>query len=99
MISHRTRRALVMHTEVSRSSTLRLPARSMSGLDDARALRTVTLRRPDIGLMIGPGIWRELVNFSSNACLVVLASEHYDESDYIRDHAAFRAAVAEGIFD
>jgi hypothetical protein len=59
----------------------------------------VTLRRPDIGLIIGPGIWRELMNFSSNACLVVLASEHYDESDYIRDHAAFRAAVAEGIFD
>jgi hypothetical protein len=67
-------------------------------LDDGRETRTVALNRPSIGLLIGPGIWRELVNFSSNACLVVLASDLYDEGDYIRDHDAFRRAAAANAF-
>jgi dTDP-4-dehydrorhamnose 3,5-epimerase-like enzyme len=67
-------------------------------LDDGHDTRTVTLNRPNAGLIIGPGIWRDLVNFSSNACLVVLASDLYDEADYIRGHADFTAAVAAGAF-
>jgi dTDP-4-dehydrorhamnose 3,5-epimerase-like enzyme len=65
-------------------------------LDDGRMRRTVTLNRPDVGLTIVPGIWREIINFSTNAVLLVLASEHYDETDYIRRYADFRAAVKEG---
>jgi len=38
-----------------------------------------------IGLYIGPYIWREMFDFSEDAVLLVLASEHYDESDYIRN--------------
>jgi len=65
-------------------------------LDDGRKRRTVTLNRPDVGLNLVPGIWREIVNFSTNAVLLVLASEHYDEADYIRRYADFKAAVKDG---
>lgn len=39
-----------------------------------------------IGLYIGPMIWREMYEFSPGSVLLVLASEHYDETDYIRDY-------------
>lgn len=51
--------------------------------------RTVTLNRPYQGLRIVPGIWRELKNYSSGATTLVLASELYDETDYIRDYGDF----------
>lgn len=44
------------------------------------------LDRPNIGLEIGPMIWREMFNFSKDAVLLVLASAYYDENDYIRDY-------------
>ena len=62
-------------------------------LDDGAARRTITLNRPYNGLYICPGIWRELSNFSSGAVCLVLASEYYDESDYLRDYGDFRAYV------
>jgi len=65
-------------------------------LDDGRQRRTVSLNRPDTGLLLVPGIWRDVRNFSTNAILMVLASEHYDEADYIRRYADFKAAVKEG---
>ena len=43
------------------------------------------LDNPNKGLLIEGLIWREMVDFSSDCVLIVLASEHYDESDYIRD--------------
>ena len=68
-------------------------------LDDGRGVRSVRLSRPDQGLTLVPGIWREIVNFSSNACLLVLASELFDEADYVRDRAQFQRLVDEGVFD
>lgn len=67
-------------------------------LDDGYRQREVRLQRPDEGLLMTPGIWREINNFSSNACLLVAASEHFAEDDYIRDHPAFLAAVRRGDF-
>ena len=58
-------------------------------LDDGNVKRTITLNRPYYGLLIVPGIWRELNNFSSGAICLVLASEKYNESDYIRDYSQF----------
>ena len=58
-------------------------------LDDGKIKRSITLNRPYIGLLLVPGIWRELVNFSSGAVCMVLASEIYDENDYIRDYNEF----------
>ena len=45
---------------------------------------------PDKGLMIDGLVWRNMKEFSKDAVLLVLASEHYDEGDYIRDYATFR---------
>lgn len=53
-------------------------------LDDGQNKKIVTLNRPDYGLLIVPGIWRELFEFSSGAICLVLASNVYDEFDYIR---------------
>ena len=60
-------------------------------LDDGRNQKTVFLNRSYYGLLIPTMIWRELMNFSSGSVCVVLASEHFDESDYYRDYAAFAA--------
>jgi dTDP-4-dehydrorhamnose 3,5-epimerase-like enzyme len=58
-------------------------------LDDGTQKRTITLNRPYQGLKIVPGIWRELKNFSSGSCCLVLASHHYSEEDYIRGYSEF----------
>lgn len=59
-------------------------------LDDGTGVkRTVTLNRPYQGLLVVPGIWRELNNFSSGSVCLVLASHEYDETDYIRDYGEF----------
>lgn len=58
-------------------------------LDDGNVKRTFTLNRPYQGLYVVPGIWRTLDDFSSGAVCLVLASEGYDEADYIRDYDKF----------
>lgn len=58
-------------------------------LDDGNNKKIVPLNRPYYGLIVIPGIWRELVNFSSGAVCLVLASEKYDPEDYIRDYQEF----------
>lgn len=58
-------------------------------LNDGKVKRTFTLNRPYQGLFIVPGIWRDLDNFSSGSVCMVLASEKYDASDYIRDYDDF----------
>lgn len=59
-------------------------------LNDGVNLRTITLNRPYQGLYVVPGIWRELNNFSSGSTCLVLASDRYDEEDYIRDYNEFK---------
>lgn len=59
-------------------------------LDDGRLRRTITLNRPYRGLLIPPGIWGELDNFSSGSICLVLASNRYIESDYIREYHVFK---------
>lgn len=58
-------------------------------IDDGNVRRTFTLNRPYQGLLIEPGLWRDLENFSSGSVCLVLASEHYDEKDYIRSYEKF----------
>jgi hypothetical protein len=59
-------------------------------LDDGNMKKTVRLNQPYHGLLMVPGIWRELKEFSSGSICLVLASHFYDESDYIRDYADFK---------
>lgn len=58
-------------------------------LDDGQNKKIVTLNRPDYGLLVVPGIWRELFEFSSGAICLVMASHIYDESDYIRKYKSY----------
>lgn len=59
-------------------------------LKDGKNKKKVTLNRPNQGLLITEGIWRELENFSSGSVCLVLSSGLFDESDYIREYKDFR---------
>ncbi|HNQ27472.1 MAG TPA: FdtA/QdtA family cupin domain-containing protein [Aquaticitalea sp.] len=61
-------------------------------LKDGKNTERVMLNRPDQGLLIPTGIWRELENFSSGAVCLVLASDVYDENDYIRNFKTFKSS-------
>ena len=58
-------------------------------LDDGKVKRSFLLNRPYQGLLVVPGIWRDLVDFSSGSVCLVLASHEYDETDYIRSYDSF----------
>lgn len=58
-------------------------------LDNGNEKKTVSLEKPYEGLYIAHNMWREMYDFSPDAVLMVLASEHYDESDYIRNYDEF----------
>ena len=62
-------------------------------LDDGRQRNEVWLDSPNKGLIIGDLVWREMHDFSEDCVLLVLASEHYDEADYIRDYDKFKNQV------
>ena len=58
-------------------------------VDDGMLKRSFQLFQPYQGLLIPPGLWRDLDNFSSGSICMVLASELYDENDYFRDYEKF----------
>ena len=59
-------------------------------LDDGILKRSFMLNQPYQGLLIPPGLWRDLDNFSSGSICMVLASEVYSEDDYFRDYEKFK---------
>jgi dTDP-4-dehydrorhamnose 3,5-epimerase-like enzyme len=61
-------------------------------LDDGKERTSFLLNKPNVGLLIETGIWRELQNFSSGAVCLVLASDVFEEEDYIRDYDDFLAS-------
>jgi dTDP-4-dehydrorhamnose 3,5-epimerase-like enzyme len=58
-------------------------------LDDGSTREEIWLDTPTKGVLIESMVWREMHEFSDDCVLLVLASEHYDESDYIRDYQEF----------
>lgn len=68
-------------------------------LDDGVERRSIHLCRANRGYVVHPWIWRTLDNFSGNSVCLVLASLPYDESDYIREHTAFRRAAKRRLMD
>ncbi len=58
-------------------------------LDDGKDKKEVTLNKPDKGLLIPTMIWRELSDFSSGAMCLVVASQEFNETDYIREYDDF----------
>ena len=65
-------------------------------LDNGKQREEVVLDKSTTGLLINDLTWREMYDFSPDCVLMVLASEHYDESDYIRDYQEFLKAVNNG---
>ena len=63
-------------------------------LDNGKQREIVHLDNPAQGLYIRHNIWREFTNFSKDCVITVLASEHYDEADYIRDYNQFLKEIA-----
>ncbi|ELI3523150.1 sugar 3,4-ketoisomerase [Vibrio vulnificus] len=62
-------------------------------MDDGRSKQTVTLNSPAKGLVINKMQWHEMHNFSDDCVLLVLASDVYDEADYIRDYSDFLKVI------
>ena len=62
-------------------------------LDDGKNKDKVTLETPNIGIYMGPMVWHTLQNFSPETVILVLASEYYDESDYIQNYKNFKHLV------
>ena len=58
-------------------------------LDNGKEKKVILLEKPYEGLYVSHSMWREMFDFSSDAVLLVLASELYDESDYIRNYDEF----------
>lgn len=63
-------------------------------LDNGQKKDVVMLNKPNIGLLVPTMVWRELQNFSSGAVCLVLASDVFDEADYIRDYEHFKSSKA-----
>jgi dTDP-4-dehydrorhamnose 3,5-epimerase-like enzyme len=61
-------------------------------LHDGKNEKRISLNQPNQGLLVVPGIWRGLENFSAGSILLVLASEEYDEKDYIRSVKEFNTS-------
>lgn len=61
-------------------------------LNDGTEKKSFLLNKPNIGLLIPTGIWRELQNFSSGSVCLVFASDVFEEADYIRDFHEFLAS-------
>jgi dTDP-4-dehydrorhamnose 3,5-epimerase-like enzyme len=57
----------------------------------------IWLNSPTRGIVIDEMVWREMHDFTPDCVLLVLASEHYDESDYIRDYETFQELVRKSI--
>ena len=64
-------------------------------LDNGKEQETVVLDNPSDGLYIANNMWREMFDFSPDAVLLVLASEYYDEADYIRNYDDFLKMLSE----
>ena len=58
-------------------------------VNDGKDKKSYLLNKPNVGLYLPKGIWRELENFSSGAVCLVLASDIFEEADYIRDYETF----------
>lgn len=64
-------------------------------LDNGHLREEIWLDSPSKGILVGDMVWREMHDFSDDCVLLVLASQGYDESDYIRDYTHFKELVSD----
>lgn len=86
---HANRRSQFVLVNVAGQSKVRV----MDGLGNEAVF---SLNRPRTGVYIPTMAWKEMYDFSPDSVLLCIASEHYDESEYIRDYAAFEAEIRQG---
>ena len=63
-------------------------------LDDGAQQQDLRMWRSDLGVVLGPGLWHSMHDFSNGCVLLVVASDHYDESDYIRSYDEFKQYIS-----
>jgi hypothetical protein len=68
------------------------------GLDDGCTRQELRVWRSHQGVLLGPGLWHTMSDFSAGCVLLVAASDYYDERDYIRDYDEFLSLVKAGTF-
>ncbi len=86
------RRGFHAHKELEQIAVC-VAGRCKFHLDDGQKTTEVVLDSPAKGLYIGKMIWHEMYDFSPDCVLMVLASEHYSETDYIRKYEDFESAI------
>ncbi len=64
-------------------------------LDDGLNKQDILMWRDNVGVILGTGLWHEMHSFSSGCILLVVASDYYNEADYIRDYDEFLAFIGE----
>ena len=64
-------------------------------LDDGKHKQKVLLTKPHVGVYMGKGVWHTMQKFSPDCIILVLASDLYNESDYIRDHSSYLNYIGE----
>ena len=89
--SHANKRTEFVLINVAGSSKVRI--------DNGRETDVVELNRPRMGLFIPAMLWKDMYDFSEDSVLLVLASEHYDGNEYIRDHDDYVRMVSDSTFD
>jgi hypothetical protein len=65
----------------------------MLRLDDGAVKQRITLNDPSYGIRLGPRLWHSMASFSYDCVILVLASDWFDEEDYIRDYDEFREFI------
>ncbi|MCC0708781.1 sugar 3,4-ketoisomerase [Clostridioides sp. ES-S-0190-01] len=87
-VPHRVRRGFHAHKTLEQVLVClngSVKIRCFDGVRDT----TIVLNRNDVGLYIGPGVWHEMFDFDEKTVLISIASEYYNEDDYIRDYEEF----------
>jgi len=64
-------------------------------MNDGSSHQDIIMDHPNFGVLVPPMVWHEMHDFVDGTVLMVLASEHYEESDYIRDRAIFESESKE----
>ena len=64
-------------------------------VDNGRESAVISLDRPRMGLYLSAMLWKDMYDFSRDSVLLVLASRHYDEKEYIRDYDTYRKVLEE----
>lgn len=64
-------------------------------VDNGRESAVIELNRPRMGLYLSSMLWKDMYDFSEDSVLLVLASRHYDEKEYIRDYGDYLQAMEE----